>query len=159
MGKMLILSPEKCTSCRTCELACSFTHVQEFNPHRARVSVLTWEHEGISVPIMCMQCDNAACAQVCPVGAITRDGTTGAMIVNQVKCIKCKMCVNACPFGCSDYDTVNNAIMKCDLCGGNPQCAKNCPSGAITFQESSSANISKKKLIAAKFKGIVAGVK
>jgi Fe-S-cluster-containing hydrogenase components 1 len=105
-----------------------------------------------------MQCDNAACATVCPVGAITRDDRTGALIVNHVRCIKCTMCVNACPFGCSDYDSISGSIIKCDLCGGDPECAKNCPSGAISFQDINTANISKKKLIAAKFKELVAGV-
>lgn len=157
MGKILILSPEKCTSCRTCELACSFHHEQEFNPTRSRVNVLSYEKAGISVPIMCLQCDNAACVKVCPVGAITRDEKTGAMTVNKLRCIACKMCINACPFGSVGYDIVNHSIIKCDLCDGDPQCAKNCASGAIVYRESTTANIAKKKLIASKFKDIFAG--
>jgi Fe-S-cluster-containing hydrogenase component 2 len=158
MAKILMLSPEKCTSCRTCELACSFRHEQEFNPIRARVSVLSYEKAGISIPIMCLQCDNAACAKVCPVNAITRDDVTGAMLVNQMRCIKCKMCINACPFGSTGYDDINRSIIKCDLCGGEPACAKSCPSGAITYREGNTANLTKKKAIAAKFKEIFEGV-
>ena len=157
MAKILILSPEKCTNCRTCELACSFRHEQEFNPTRSRVSVLSYEKAGISVPIMCLQCDNAACVKVCPVGAITRNEETGAMVINQIRCISCKMCINACPFGSTGYDDVNRSIIKCDLCDGNPECAKNCPSGAIVFRESNTANLNKKKAIASKFKEIFAG--
>lgn len=157
MGKILILSPEKCTSCRTCELACSFRHEHEFNPTRSRVSVLAYEKAGISVPIMCLQCDNAACVKVCPVGAITRNEETGAMVVNQTRCIRCKMCIHACPFGSTGYDTVNGSIIKCDLCGGDPECAKNCASGAIVFREGNTANLTKKKIIANKFKEIFAG--
>jgi Fe-S-cluster-containing hydrogenase component 2 len=159
MGKILVISPEKCTSCRTCELACSFSHEKEFNPVKSRVSVLSFEKEGISVPIVCMQCDNAACVNVCPVGAISRNDETGAMVINQIACIKCKMCVNACPFGCTGYDDENHFIFKCDLCGGDPQCAQNCPSGAITFKDSNAANMTKKKLIASKLKDVFAGVK
>jgi Fe-S-cluster-containing hydrogenase component 2 len=158
MGKILMISPEKCTGCRSCELACSFKHEQEFNPARSRVTNLTWEKEGFSTPMMCMQCDNAACVKVCPMGAITRDEVTGAMLVNDVKCIRCKMCVHACPFGNAMYDSQSRKINKCDLCGGDPECAKNCPSGAITYREASTANISKKKAIAAKFKEIIGGV-
>ncbi len=106
---------------------------------------------------MCLQCDNAACVRVCPVGAITRNEGTGAMVINQIKCIKCKMCIHACPFGSTGYDSVNSTIIKCDLCGGDPQCAKNCASGAIVFREGNTANLSKKKIIANKFKEIFAG--
>jgi Fe-S-cluster-containing hydrogenase component 2 len=91
------------------------------------------------------------------VGAISRNDKTGAMVVNQIRCIGCKMCINACPFGSTGYDMVNHSIIKCDLCDGNPECAKNCPSGAIVFQESNTANLNKKKMIASKFKDILAG--
>ncbi|UWG96498.1 4Fe-4S dicluster domain-containing protein [Dehalobacter sp. DCM] len=151
MSKVLMLAPEKCTNCRTCELACSFQHEKQFNPTQSRVSVLSWESAGIAVPIMCLQCDNAACAKVCPVGAITRNEETGAMVINQMKCIKCKMCINACPFGCTGYDSLTRTIIKCDLCSGDPQCAKNCASGAITFRDGNTANLGKKKVIASKF--------
>ena len=109
------------------------------------------------MPIMCLQCDNAACVAVCPVGAITRNDATGAMVINQITCIKCKMCINACPFGSTAYDDISRSIIKCDLCNGNPECAQNCPSGAITFKDSNTANMTKKKLIASKFRDIFAG--
>lgn len=152
MGKILMISPDKCTGCRTCEMACSFKHEQEFNPTLSRVTNLTWEKEGISVPVMCMQCDNAACMKICPVKAISQDEKTGAMIINQMKCIRCKMCVQACPFGSTGYSSRTRSVFKCDLCQGDPECAKNCPSGALTFKESTTANLGKKKAIAAKFK-------
>jgi Fe-S-cluster-containing hydrogenase component 2 len=83
-------------------------------PYPVQSIRLILESSGISVPIMCLQCDNAACEKVCPVGAITRNEETGAMVINQMKCIKCKMCINACPFGCTGYDSLtvqsSNAI-------------------------------------------------
>lgn len=154
MEKMLTLSPEKCTGCRTCELACAFQHNEEFRPTASRVSVFTWESVGVSVPMMCLQCDDAACVKVCPVKAITKS-STGAMVIDQNRCIKCKMCVTACPFGNNHYDVVTGQVLKCDLCGGDPACAKLCPGGAITYKEAASAFKKRKKAYAEKFKELL----
>ena len=45
-------------------------------------------------------------------------------------------------------------MVKCDLCGGIPKCAYICPSGTIEYKEATSTNLSKKKLIAEKFKEV-----
>ena len=71
MGKQLLIKPEKCLGCRTCELVCSFGHNGAFNPSFANVSVLAYEEAAISVPMMCMQCEEPCCMEVCPVGAIS----------------------------------------------------------------------------------------
>ena len=57
MGKQLLIKPEKCLGCRTCELVCSFGHNGAFNPRFANVSVMAYEEAAISVPMMCMQCE------------------------------------------------------------------------------------------------------
>ncbi len=150
-----MLNPEKCISCRTCELACSFKHDREFRPTAARVNVIQFEKEGISVPLMCLQCDNAACEKVCPSGALKRNEDTGALVVDDAKCIRCKMCVQACPFGNIAYDSAKNCILRCDLCDGDPQCAKFCPFGAITYVEASTGALAKKRAYAAKFKEVL----
>lgn len=154
MSKVLFVEPEKCTGCRTCELICSFTHVGEFNPLRSRVSVVSFEKTGFSFPTVCQQCSVAACMQVCPVGAITKDQLTGAMKVNDKTCLRCKMCTIACPFGATFYDGEHDAIIKCDLCDGDPECVKFCPSGAISYREAYTANRSKRKATAAKFQEV-----
>ena len=152
MNKILTIAPEKCTGCRTCELVCSFFHEKEFNPARARVTVITWDKDGFSVPMMCLQCSNAACMQVCPVGAVYRDFATGAVMVDHSRCIRCKMCTNACPFGNNTFDLELDRVLKCDLCGGDPQCAKYCPSGAVSYVPDTAANTAKKRLAASKFR-------
>lgn len=152
MAKVLMLNPEKCISCRTCEIACSFEHEREFRPSVARVNVLQFEKEGISVPMMCLQCETAACQMVCPTGALQRNAETGALEINDSKCIRCRMCVNACPFGNASYDAGKNRVVRCDLCGGDPECAKFCPSGAITYVDVTAGALAKKRAYAAKFK-------
>ncbi|MDK2881293.1 MAG: hypothetical protein PWQ99_1068, partial [Clostridia bacterium] len=155
MAKVLMLNPEKCISCRTCELACSFKHDREFRPSAARVNVVQFEKEGISVPMMCLQCDTAACERVCPTGALKRNKATGALEVDDNKCIRCKMCIQACPFGNASYDSVKNRVLRCDLCGGDPQCARFCPGGAITYVEATAGALAKKRAYAAKFKEVL----
>jgi Fe-S-cluster-containing hydrogenase component 2 len=69
----------------------------------------------------------------CPVEAITKNATTGAMEVNEEVCVGCKVCTIACPFGTVNYNKDSGKVIKCDLCGGDPQCAEACPTGAITY--------------------------
>lgn len=154
MNKILVVQPEKCTGCRTCELICSFTHVGEFNPGRSRISVFNFEKAGFSSPIVCQQCSTAACMQVCPVRAISRDYTTGAMVVDHDKCLVCKLCTIACPLGATSYDYAGDAVLKCDLCGGDPACVKLCPSGAISYQDAGVASLARRKAYAARFKDV-----
>jgi len=141
MSKILMISPKKCNYCKTCEAVC---------PNSA-VNVITFEEVKISVPVMCMQCEDAACMKVCPVGAMHRD-ENGAVVSDGNKCIGCKVCISACPMGNIHYSTTEKRIMKCNLCDGNAQCAKYCPTRAIEYLDGTVANVNKKRVIASKFK-------
>ena len=152
MSKLLVVNPEKCVSCRTCELMCSFGRVNEFNPRLSAVTVMKYEAALTSVPVMCMQCDEACCLKVCPVGAISRD-ESGVVSTNTDKCIVCKMCVSACPLGNISYSPSAKKVFKCDLCGGDPKCAKYCAPGAIQFVDPSEIP-DRKKAVAEKFKDV-----
>jgi Fe-S-cluster-containing hydrogenase component 2 len=152
MSKQLIIKPEKCLGCRTCELVCSFEHNGEFNTKLSSVTVMEYEAASIAVPVMCLQCDEAACMKVCPVGAITQD-EFGAFTMNRDKCIVCKMCMNACPLGNIGFSSRTKRVFKCDLCGGDPQCARYCPSGAIMYVEPDEMQ-DRKRAIADKFKDV-----
>lgn len=148
MSKILTILPGKCINCGTCEAVCP----------NSGVDVIHFEEVEISVPVMCMQCEDAACMNVCPKGAISRD-ENGAVLPDPKKCIACKMCVIACPFGNISFSVAKNKIMKCNLCEGDPQCAKYCPTQAIQYVTGTTANIDKKKVIAEKFKQLFAEVK
>lgn len=146
MSKTLSVMPENCKGCRLCEKACLAFH-QEMGPMKPRLTVFS-EAPKTGVPVICMQCEKAACANVCPVGAISRNEETGAWEVNHIKCIGCKMCVHACPFGAISFDSSSHLIYKCDLCEGEPSCAKKCHFGAITFEEGETTSLNKKKATA-----------
>ena len=151
MSKQLMIKPEKCISCRTCELVCSFGHYQEFNPKLSNVTVMDYEKAAVTIPVMCMQCEEPACMKVCPVGAISRN-ENGAFVMDEAKCIVCKMCMNACPLGNISFNPVKRKVFKCDLCNGDPKCAKFCPSGAIVYGEA--VEMERNKAIADQLKDV-----
>jgi len=131
---------------------CSFERTKTFNPRLSAVTVIDYEAALTSVPIMCMQCDEACCLKVCPVGAISRD-VNDAVVMNPDKCIVCKMCVSACPLGNISYSPSAGAVFKCDLCGGDPKCAKFCSPGAIKVVDPTES-LDRKKAVAERFKEV-----
>ncbi len=133
MLKALQLEPEKCTGCLQCELACSFEQEGVFNPAKSRIKVFNFHDIGRFAPYTCTQCNEAWCLHACPVEAIVLDESTGVKQVLADTCVGCKVCTIACPFGTVNYDADSGVVYKCDLCGGDPACAKACPTEAITF--------------------------
>jgi len=159
MQKSLNINPEKCTGCVQCELACSYDNEGVFNPSKSRIKVFKFHDEGRFVPYTCTQCSDAWCQQACPVDAITVDVATGAKIVNDSTCVGCKVCTIACPFGTVNYNADSGKVIKCDLCGGDPECAKACPTDAITFVDSNWTGLDKMRNWALKTDaGALAGV-
>ena len=152
MSKLLMIHPDRCTGCRNCSLACSFTHEGQFRPAATRVHVYTWERQGFSVPLMCQQCDDASCMKVCPTGALHRARGTTLVELERSRCIGCRMCTIACPFGAVTYDGVTESILKCDTCAGAPECVKACPVQALEFVDDAVSTRSRKKAFAARLK-------
>ena len=152
MSKQLMIHPEKCTGCRTCELFCSFGHTKQFNPKLSSVTVMAYDEAAVAIPVMCMQCEEPACVKVCPVGAISRD-EKGVIVHDYGKCIVCKFCMNACPLGNIGFSPITRKVFKCDLCGGEPKCAAFCPSGAIVFADPDEG-LDRKQSIALRFKEV-----
>ena len=53
-----------------------------------------------------------------------------------------------CPFGAILYDPDNRRVIKCDLCGGDPQCVRFCPTGALQFLRKQLAHLPKRDRLA-----------
>ena len=87
------------------------------------------------MPLSCQQCEEAPCKKACLINAIDKDETTGAMLINENVCIRCRMCLLFCPFGAIGQDPDTLIMIKCDLCGGDPKCVQWCPNDAITYEE------------------------
>ena len=145
MQKMLLVDHEKCTGCRTCETVCSAMHEGASNPVRSRIHVVKWEWDGFMMPFMCQQCQDAPCIAVCPTKALSRDEELGRVVVDYDKCIGCKFCITACPFGGIGFDSVGEKVIKCDFCDGDPVCVRFCSTQAIQFVDTSEASLIKKR--------------
>jgi len=134
MSKMLTVTPTRCIGCRTCEVACAFRHSANGLPGRSRVQVRPVAKD-VYVPILCLQCDEAACVKACPVFALWRNQETGAIEVQANRCIRCNACVPACPFGNCAVESPKAAVIKCDVCQGDPACAQFCPTQALEYRD------------------------
>ena len=132
MEKTLNITPSRCIACRTCELACSFKHMSKGVLGISRIRAFMFG-EGKNQVITCFQCDEAACVKVCPVEALSRNESTGAIEVDENRCIGCGLCSIACPFGHMNHDPVNRIAVKCNLCGGEPACAAFCPTKTLEY--------------------------
>lgn len=132
MNMIFRVVPELCVACGKCELACAFAHGNGGVAGVSRIRIYRRGPEA-GIPIVCLQCDSAACKAACPVNAISWNLETGALEVDRDKCVECHMCVAACPFGNMLPDPGMNCVAKCDLCGGSPQCVAFCPTGAISY--------------------------
>ena len=132
------VDPSRCIGCQACYQACS-----ECDTHRGESMIhleyVDRTHSTQTVPVVCMHCEDPACAKVCPADAIkkTPDGIVQSAL--QPRCIGCSNCVLACPFGVPRYYPKLDQMMKCDMCydrtsvGKRPMCVTVCPSGALAF--------------------------
>ena len=141
-GKTRAGKETNCMRCMSCEAICSFVKERKVNPELSRIKIYPKELEWVErkstriVTIrICQQCPGIApCMKACPVkGAIKRDIEWGTVLVDESKCTGCQECIKACPFWAIWYDKRNNKIIKCDLCGGEPQCVEWCPVGVLKF--------------------------
>lgn len=122
----------KCTGCERCVIACNYAKTGRFGTRDARIRVFSWRDTGDFVVVGCYQCDPAPCMEACGVDAIYRDPKTNAVLIDYGKCINCKACVYACPYGAITLGS-DGRVIKCDLCKGDPACVKVCNYGALRY--------------------------
>jgi carbon-monoxide dehydrogenase iron sulfur subunit len=131
MRKMLFTDPESCTGCLSCVLICAQQNEGVSAPSSARIHIDLDPFTGRYIAQYCMQCTKANCAEVCPVGAISKRPGEDYWSVDYELCIGCKACVQACPLGTMYVDPETDKVLKCQTCGGDPACADICPTQAL----------------------------
>lgn len=156
--KVIVFDPHDCTGCMRCATTCSTYNMGATSLTKSCIHVA--RHEGHAIThideeddlvfqaLTCQQCEIPVCQKVCPSGAIERNRSTGAITVNHDRCIRCKMCMDACPFGAILYNPNKRQVIKCELCGGDPQCVKFCPTGALQFLPKRLAHLPKRGRLA-----------
>jgi formate dehydrogenase iron-sulfur subunit len=150
MRAAILTDTTKCIGCGECVLACKkVNHLKQDVPRRwdsdDGLSARNWTSvigrpDDKYVRKQCRHCLEPACVSACPVGAMHKT-EIGAVIYDSSKCLGCRYCMMACPFGIPRYDwsRVVPYVEKCILCydrierGGQPACTEACPAKATIF--------------------------
>lgn len=141
----------RCTGCKTCEAACrdyhdlpldlTYRHVYELEGGTwTQAADGTWTTDSYTfyTSFACSHCDDPACTQVCPTGAMHK-GDDGLVSVDTHRCIGCGYCELACPYGNPHVDRDKGHSVKCDGCasrvaaGEQPVCVEACSMRALEF--------------------------
>src|SRR5262245_11093977 len=147
MSVGLLFDSTLCVGCGACSAACKEQNGLPL-PVEPKTTAYTWTvvqeagRSAVNIRRLCFHCLEPTCASVCPVGALEKT-PEGPVTYDGERCIGCRYCMMACPFGVPKYqwDTPVPVVGKCVLCAdrvraGQPTaCASVCPTGATLFGE------------------------
>ena len=160
----LVIDLDICVGCQACVTSCKewntgghMAPLTDIKPYGGGVDgvwfnrVHTLEHiteaggRTVHFPRSCLHCAQPACVSVCPTGASYKRTSDGIVLVDEDKCIGCKLCSWACPYGAREFDVDVGVMKKCTLCVDRiynehlsvedrvPACVAACPTGARHF--------------------------
>ena len=143
---------EKCSGCKTCQIACKDKNNLDIGILWRRVYEVSkgeWSGENgvwsnniktYNISLACNHCEDPICVDVCPTKAMSKN-KDGIVTVTNDKCIGCRYCEWACPYGSPQYEEKKGKMTKCNLCEDyigenlNPSCVDACPMRILDFGE------------------------
>lgn len=136
----LVVNTDRCFGCHSCEVACKNENGialgEDWNKVIQVGPMGTFPNlEQYWLPVQCQQCEESPCTHVCPTGASYRN-ENGVVLVDKSKCIGCKYCMMACPYGVRSWNSEEKCVEKCTLCqqltsvGKDPACVAACCASA-----------------------------
>ena len=177
----LVIDLDTCVGCLACVSSCKewntsghMAPLTDINPYGAQADgvwfnrVHTYEQAGegcsrtVHFPRSCLHCEQPACVTVCPTGASYKRASDGIVLIDEDKCIGCKLCSWACPYGARELDPVVGVMKKCTLCIDRiynqnlpgeervPACVAACPTGARHFGDLGDPQSPVSQLVAAR---------
>jgi Fe-S-cluster-containing dehydrogenase component len=160
----LVIDLDTCVGCQACVTSCKewntgghMAPLTDIDPYGGKPDgvwfnrVHSYEHTTEAVgrtvhfPRSCLHCETPACVTVCPTGASYKRTSDGIVLIDEDKCIGCKLCSWACPYGARELDTDVGVMKKCTLCVDRiyndniapedrvPACVAACPTSARHF--------------------------
>lgn len=174
----MVIDLKRCIGCYGCQIVCKAENATPPGVLWARVLKKEFGKypnvRRLSLPLLCMHCQDPACKTVCPTGATTQNGG-GIVTVDETKCVGCRYCMMACPYqaryfhakereyfpgqGLTPFEQVGyqrhapGMVSKCDFCqhrleeGLEPACVANCMCKARYFGDLDDPNSEVSRLI------------
>jgi Fe-S-cluster-containing dehydrogenase component len=181
----LVIDLDTCVGCHACAVACKqWNDGGQFGPlpdedAHGREPLGVWvnrvhsyevtapatattpaRHMTVHFPRSCLHCEVPDCVTVCPTGASYKRAEDGIVLVDEDKCIGCKLCAWACPYGAREFSEVKGTMQKCTLCvdriynetldaaDRQPACVQACPTRARHFGDLGDASSAVSQLVA-----------
>ena len=177
----LVIDLDTCVGCHACAVACkqwneggAFGPLPDADPYGKEPlgvwfnRVHTYEIErgagqapmAVHFPRSCLHCETPDCVTVCPTGASYKRAEDGIVLVDAGKCIGCKLCSWACPYGAREYGEARGVMQKCTLCvdriynqsldegDRQPACVQACPTRARHFGDLGDPHSAVSRLVA-----------
>lgn len=155
----LLQDAEMCIGCQACEVHCKTNKGLPVGPALCQnIAVGPLPIDGMPrirfVFMPCFHCTEPSCLTVCPTGAVIKRASDGIVYIDQARCIGCKSCITACPWGACQWNPVTSKAVKCDYCmdrldaGLRPACVTKCLTGCLEFGEANQVDDKRRRRFA-----------